>query len=331
MWTLIDFISSVVRRRSRPHRQTATFSARVDEAALTPALAQLDAAKTADVRIDGPTRTASFLSCGDDRRHVANVVMQARPEAAWVLSMDGDGYVRAAALERMRAPAETAARFTTIALRLNDWVPEVRAEAVRAARRVWSETPPEVAAQASPYLLSQRFLWKRWGEEEAACVDEVLRRSDVAERLTARLKEEVSGPLGRTLLQALRFPIYERGLAELATGARLPTVRAVAVKTLLTGKACWPVGLDWTWVDKSMGERRRVVVSQSRPLVMPPPSDLVSSALVDCSAMVRKAVADYITNNMAVMPNVRDIAQQLSNDRSAAVRDRADYLLRHLA
>ena len=29
-------------------------------------------------------------------------------------------------------------------------------------------------------------------------MDEVLRRPDVAERLTSRLKEEVSGPLGRT-------------------------------------------------------------------------------------------------------------------------------------
>lgn len=339
MSIVVDFVRFVLRRpersrplvlgQSAPGLNASARPAMFDEDALRNALAQLDGAQASDVINFRAGPAAACLSYGVDRRHVANVAMQAFQDAAWILSFDGDGYIRAAALKRLRSPARSVGRFVSIALRLNDWAPEVRAEAVDAARRVWSQTTPEIIAEATPYLLEQRFGWKRWAEE-ALCVDDVLGRSDVVVALTALLSKGRSGPLGRTLSQALRFSSYDLGLPNLATKACLPDVRAIAMKTLLSGKAVWPIGYGWVWTDKSLGKRRRVRLTESRTISISAPSDLLEIGLADRSALVRKIAADAVIERMHDLPDAVEIAHRLANDKSAAVRDRADYIKRHL-
>jgi len=330
MGVVVDFIGFVLRRSRRriPDLRSITPVATFDERAFHDALAQLDGAQASEVLALRAGFAAQCLEYGHDRRRVAGVAMQAHPDAAWVLCFDADGYVREAALRRLTSPAGSTGRFVALALRLNDWVPEVRAEASHALLRVWPLTSPDVIASTAPYLLRQRFAWRRWGEE-ALCIDEVLSNSDVAAAVTSLLLQGRSGGLGRTLSQALRLPAYDLGLAKLAVEARLPDVRAMAMKAIFSGKAIWPVGYGWAWVDKSMGERRRVVLTESRKLSVQEPLDLLEAGIADRSALVRKIAADVVIERMNDLPDIVEIASRLANDRSAAVRDRADYIRRH--
>jgi hypothetical protein len=327
---LIGFVLGKLRRRRlinalRYEIPTSAF----DDARFRLALAELDEAQPSEVLFIGQRLAAGCLSYGRDRLRIANVAMRAFPDAAWILSLDRDGHVRAAALQCLTAPAASRGRFIAIALRLNDWVPQVRAEAVRAAKIVWPATSPDIIAEAAPYLLKQRFAWQRW-DDEALCIDELLTRPDVTLAIAVMLMNGRRGALGRTLSQALRFPAYDSELLNLATRAGLPDVRALAMKTILAGRATWAVGHEWIWTDKSMGERRRVAKTESRMISVPASPKLVEAGLADRSAMVRKIVADYATEHMARLPNIAEIASRLGSDRNAAVRDRADFIARHL-
>jgi hypothetical protein len=332
MGVVVDFIGFVLRRSRRrvPGLHAGTPVATFHEGAFRDALAQLDSAEASDVLALGAGFAAACLEYGRDRRLAAGVAMQADPDAAWILCFDADGFVREAALRHLTSSASSTGRFVALALRLNDWVPEVRREATQALLRVWPLTSPDLIASAVPYLLRQRFAWRRWAEE-ALCVDEVLRNPNVAMAVTSLLLQGRSGALGRTLSQALRFEVYDLALAKLAVEARLPDVRAMAMKTVFRGKAIWPVGYGWAWVDKSMGERKRVVLTESRKVSAPEPSNLLEAGIVDRSALVRKVAADVVVERMNDLPGIAEIASRLANDKSAAVRDRADYIVRHLA
>jgi hypothetical protein len=255
--------------------------------------------------------------------------MHALPDAAWVLIFDADGYIREAALRRLASAACSTGRFVALTVRLNDWVPQVRTEAAQAVRRIWPLTSPNIIANAAPYLFRQRYNWLRWADESSD-LDEVLSNPDVAASVISQLLEGRSGPLGRTLSQALRFPVYDVGVQKLAIEARLPDVRATAMKAMFSGKAVWPVGYGWAWLDKSMGLRRRVILTESRCISAREPSDLLDIALADRSALVRKIAADVVVERMRDLTNIAEIMPRLANDRSAAVKDRADYIRRHL-
>jgi len=330
MGVVIDFVAFVLGRPRRPaagHREAPPVAA-FDEGALRTALAQLDAAQAGSV-LELGGQFLSGLGYGQGRRRAAARTMRAYPEAAWILCFDSDGHIREAAVRRLDSAAATTGRFVALALRLNDWVPQVRREAVEAFRRVRPLTPPAVIAGAAPYLLRQRFAWRRW-TDEGGCIDDVLGDPAVAAEVIALLLHGRSGALGRTLTQALRFSAYDGALAELALQAALPDVRAVAVKTILNGAAVWPVGYGWAWVNKPMGERRRVTLTESRPISILEPPTLLCAAIADRSALVRKVAAAAVIERMNDLPDVAEIVARLAGDSSAAVRDRADYIARHL-
>jgi len=330
---VVDFVNVVLRgtklgpSRDRP---LAIPNATFDEDVFLDGLAKLDLVRPADVIGLQSALSAMCLPYGGERHRVANVAMQAHPEAAWVLMFDGDGYIRESALRRLSVAPQSAGRFTGMALRLNDWVPQVRAEASAAASRLWPTTPPNIVAEAAPYLFRHRFDWERWGPE-ALCVDEVLARPDVAEAVTSMLHRQRSGALGRTLSQALRFEAYDAGLGQLALSALLPDVRAVAIKSLLNQRASWPVGHDWEWIDKSMNRRRRIVRTESRQIsTRQGGAQMLEAALADKSALVRKVAADVLVERMGELSNIAELASLLVNDPSAAVRDRAAFIFRKI-
>ena len=322
---ILDFMEFVRGRHARRAPPLATF----DERACRNALVQLDQAQASEVLTVGARLAATCLNYGHDRRRVANVSMRAFPDAAWVLIFHADGYVREAALRRLTSAASSTGRFVAITARLNDWVPQVRTEAAQAVRRIWPLTSPNIIANAAPYLFRQRYNWRRWADESTD-LDEVLSNPDVAASVISLLLEGRSGALGRTLSQALRFPVYDIGVQKLAVEARLPDVRATAMKALFSGKAVWPVGYGWAWTDKSLGLRRRVVLTESRCIAAREPSDLLDTALGDNSALVRKIAADVVVERMRDLPNIAEIEPRLANDRSTAVKDRAAYIRRHL-
>ena len=199
MSVVVDFLAQLMRRRSAPSSSGAgseDVGATLDMAALQESLERLDHAKAPEVNATA-RQSPTCVTYGADRRDVASIAMQARPEAAWVLSFDEDGYIREAALQRIVTPPISVGRFMSVALRLNDWVPEVRAEAARAATRIGPTLSPEIIAQAAPFLLRQRYAWRRW-DGGAYHLDTLLARPDVIDAIVGMLCNTLAGPLGAT-------------------------------------------------------------------------------------------------------------------------------------
>jgi hypothetical protein len=332
MGSVIDFIKHILHRPDRPPptQGGAIPSSTFDETALQAAIEWLDHAPPSAVIIIGPKHATSCLCYGHNRQKVAHIAMQSFPEAAWILSFDGDGYIREAALRRLSGPAHSSGRFIAIALRLNDWVPQIRAEAVNAASKIWPVTSAAIIAEAAPYLLKQRFIWRRWHEQERVLLDGTLWRHDVAAHLGQLFMNGMVGPLGSILRHALRFPSYDEQLVDLAFGAKLAAVRAVALKTLVDRRATWVIGHGWAWVDKVYGLRRRIPLLEHRNVSASEPEMLIRKGLADTSAQVRKIAISALIEHAADMPDTVEIAERLIHDPSPAVRDRANFLLRHV-
>jgi hypothetical protein len=291
----------------------------------------LSRAKPEDVTNIGPQLGAAILPQALNRHARTYATMRQLPPVAWLLALHRDGYIRQAALEALNAPPITASQFITIALRLNDWVPEVRKAAREAAARLFPVADPRAVAAAAPYLLSRRYLWERW-DDEAIVLDEALGRTDVAAELARRLRELKTGPAGITLRMALRFQSLDPYLPDLATRAAHPAVRATALEAIVSGQARWATGFEQVWVDKRYGIMRQVPVVASRPVNLTVEIEpFIRAGLKDPFVAVRKVAADGLYEKRKSTSDALSLAQSLLDDRSVAVRDRASFLVRQFS
>jgi len=173
---------------------------------------------------------------------------------AWLFLFHPSGHVREAALDCINSAPTSPFFFAALAWRLNDWVQPVRRAAERCAERVLHRTAADVAATAALYLLGRRLAWGRWSDE-AKALDKVFERKDVMAGIALRLTRQPTGALATYLRQALRYPAIDEHLPRIASTAIQPSVRAVAYRCLISGKAAWTVGFEWAWIDKVYGLR----------------------------------------------------------------------------
>lgn len=242
-----------------------------------------------------------------------------------------DGTVREAALNKIASGLPSPFMFAGVAWRLNDWALPVRIAAAECAERVFPLTAADVIARAAIALLARENSWGRWTSERAVLV-EALHRSDVALALADVLIKRQTGRLTAVLQRALQNSGLDSFLEQIAREAAQPAVRAVALQSLIDGYASWPSGLAWQWIDKSMGIRKRVRTFDRRPLtkkaLLKP---LIMMGAVDRSAAVKKVALDCLTRHRAEMPDAKEIAAPLLLDRTASVRERAEFLLTIIA
>ncbi|WP_213289535.1 hypothetical protein [Bradyrhizobium sp. sGM-13] len=256
-------------------------------------------------------------------------LMKRSHDYAWLFLFHRSGYVREAALDVINAPPASAFFLSALAWRLNDWVGAVRQAAVRCAERVFPRISPEVAASAAPYLLDRRFVWARW-REEAKVLDSVFGHTDVMAALAMRMQKQQTGTYASCLRHALRYPEIDKHLPRLAIDAIQPSVRVAAYQCLLSGRATWPVGYGWSWIDKVYGLRKRVRMLDSREIQRASPAaDWIRRGIHDRSVLVRRVAADAMVGARAQLPDADSLIAVLGSDRSSAVRSRADYMLRH--
>jgi hypothetical protein len=256
-------------------------------------------------------------------------LLKINPDYAWLLLFHYSGYEREAALEAIEVPPNSPFFFSALAWRLNDWVEPVRQAAVRCAERVLPRISPDVAATAAPYLLDRRFVWGRWTEEPKV-LDAVFRRADVMAALAMRMQEQQTGPFASCLRHALRYPEIDEHLPNLAVAAVQPSVRAAAYQCLISGRATWPVGYGWTWVNKIYGLRKRTRTLGSRDIQIASPAvEWIRKGIHDRSVLVRRIAADAMVGARAQIPDADRLIAVLANDRSSTIRSRADYMLRH--
>lgn len=256
-------------------------------------------------------------------------LLAANAKLAWLFLFHPNGYIRVAALHRINTAPTSPFFLAALVWRLNDWVPQVREAARPCAERELPLVDARVAAAAAPYLLDRRIAWSRWTHEQFT-LDRLFARRDVLEALAVQLRAGTTGPLAACLRHAMRFAAIDAHLIELARQARQPSVRALAYRCLIFGRADWVVGFEWMWIDKVYFQRRQVPKLGTR-LIAPveKPADLIREAARDKSAVVRKVAADALIAKRCQLPDRERLVAQLANDKSAAVRSRADYLLRH--
>lgn len=235
-----------------------------------------------------------------------------------------DGRIREAALQHVVGGLPGPFFFAAIVMRLNDWVEQVRTAAVEAAHRSFPKTSPDIVAVAAETLLLRQDSWGRWGTEREV-VDAAFARSNVLRCLADFLEAATLGPSARLLRKALKNSEMDAYLLRLAVAARQPSVRAVAIQALVNGKASWQAGFKWEWVDKSLGVRKSVPRFEVRPLAVElNRSGIIEIAAADRSALVRREALDGIIRHRL---DGRQIAAALAHDKSASVRERAEFIL----
>lgn len=256
-------------------------------------------------------------------------LLKRSPDYAWLFLFHASGYVREAALHAIHIPPASPFFFAAIAWRLNDWVTEVRQAAALCAARTLPRTDPTVAATAALYLLDRQFVWGRWKN-----VPEVLHSTfsdkHVIAALAVQLRQGVTGRLATCLRYTLKYPGIDEHLPALAAHATQPAVRAVAYQCMLAGKALWPIGYEWAWVDKVYGIRKRVPKLEQRPLsAAPNVGDLIRQGVRDRSPKVRNVVADALIEARKHLPDADQMISILATDSSPSVLSSVDYMLRH--
>lgn len=273
-------------------------------------------------------RPPSLLGSLFSRRLSDKALLFRTPGLEYLFLFHRDGRLREAALHKITGGLPTPFLLASIQWRLNDWAAPVREAAVRCASRSFPATDPAVVARAATALLVRQASWKRWHSERAV-VDKVFARDDVAEHLAGLLCRDVTGPLASVLRHALRTPALDPHLERIAFGSVQPSVRALALDALVNGRAEWPSGFVWQWVDKSMGLRRKVTVFDHRDLsIALPKEDLIARGIKDRSAVVRRVALAAVIRHFPGTPKGREYAAALLADPSPSVRERAEFILR---
>lgn len=240
-----------------------------------------------------------------------------------------DGRIREQALDRIHGPIPNEFLVAAIAWRLNDWVPEIRAAAMRCAERCFEKTNPQILAQFS--LLSSRQLptWERWTTTERDLLYALLRSAKVIEEMARLLTTGYRGPLPSAFAKILQYADIDRFLEKLATEAVHPGVRAIALKALIDGAASFTTGMHWRWVDKSMGRRRREPKFETRALAISADRrHFIRLGSADKSALVRRIALVGIVAHTRHEPEFIELARSCLSDPSQAVRSRAEFIVK---
>jgi hypothetical protein len=261
------------------------------------------------------------------RRSAAAQLLQT-PGLEYLFIFHRDGRLREAALLKITGGLPNPFLFAAILWRLNDWAEPVRQAARRCASRSFAQTNPSVIARTAAELLVRQSTWRRW-QGERSILDEVFGRSDVAEALAKLMSIATTGPQASILRYSLRTPVLDRHLAQLASNAVQPSLRAVALEALIERKVYWPSGSVWRWIDKPMGLRRRQTIFEHRDLeIAAPVRTLIERGLNDRSAVVRRVALNGIMAHMPGTVDARALAAPFKSDRSPSVREKAAYILR---
>ena len=263
-------------------------------------------------------------------REKQTILLQANPDLAWLFLFHGNGYVRQEALDNLVSLPISSFEFTAIVYRLNDWVENVRFSAAQYASKNFTKIAPEIIGQSVFFLINQSGVFRRWEKEKQILLDEAIYRSDVLDYLKYEFIEIQSGSVGQTLQQLLKRSDFDGYLPELASLAALPSVRALALKTILFSKAEWFTGYKRQWVNKALGIDRRLANFETRLITIPTDFDkFLIMAGNDKSAHVRKVAASTLIYKRSEATNTMDkVAVILKNDKNSSVRSRVNFYIR---
>lgn len=259
-------------------------------------------------------------------------LLSGNPEFAYLFVFHRNGFIRQAALERITEAIPNAFLVSAIAWRLNDWVPQVRDSAFLCATRCLPATNGKLLADFFFETYRSRSSWGRWAAREQDILDEAISRKDVREEIVSKLLDARQGPLPSFLAYLLRYEWIDQYLSVIASKSVVPGVRAVALRSLITGSARYSEGFIWRWIDKPMGIRKREPKVTARSLsVESDPKALIEAGVIDNSAVVRRvALSGLIELGLYNMFD-DDLIERCAGDVSASVRSRAEFVRKKIA
>jgi len=263
------------------------------------------------------------------RRAESLDLLKQTPRLEYLFLFHSDGYVREAAVQKLAA---TPSPFfaSALALRLNDWVPQVRRAAGQAIGRIFGDGDAPVLAEAALFLLARTPFWSR-NPAAVSVLSDALTRSDVVEALLLRLETRRDGLALDAQRAAMMSPALDGHLLTLATKANNPAARMIAFDALLRGEVRRRTGFRRQWIDRAFNLYRRVPTFDRRNIERPLPlRDLIGLAAQDRSAAVRRIAGDVLVTNRRDLPDIAPLLAQLRHDRSAAVRQRIAFIDRDL-
>lgn len=249
------------------------------------------------------------------------------PSIAYLFVFHRNGFVRQAALERIAGPVPNAFLVSALTWRLNDWVPQVRASAVTCASRCFPKTNGKLLADSLFETNRSRNSWGRWSVREQEVLLDAFSREEVREQIVTRLVGSQQGPLPSFLAYLMRYEWIDQYLPVIASNAHVPGVRAIALKSLISGRARYNDGTFWRWIDKPMGVRKREPNVVARTIsVQSDPKALIQAGVIDNSAIVRRVTLSALIE-LGLYDSIDDaILKRCTEDTSASVRFRAEFI-----
>lgn len=250
----------------------------------------------------------------------------------WLDVCSKDGFKREQALYSLSGPAPNRFFLALALRRLNDWVPQVRTAARQQLPLLAQASDPELVVEV---LCATLPFWDSWGRMETAdkhTLLEITAFEPVAQALKCRLISSPSGPMSLILSQASRTRSQDPYLAEIATAAIQPALRAKAYRYLLEGKTMWSEGKKWEWTDIRYceGHFKPIWVERGISVTAPFLATLYSAAK-DPSPRVRRVAGDVLLQTAATLgAEAGPLAQQLAADVCPSVAERGVFALKQL-
>jgi hypothetical protein len=241
------------------------------------------------------------------------------------------GFVRQAALEKIRGPIQSPFVLAMIIARMNDWVPQIRQAAVECAQRCFPASSANVLARLARDLFPSMKGWQRW-QEEATIVCALVLRDDVRSLLVEQMLESSAASDSRLFPHLLFDAKMDDYLLDLSLNAKTPMIRVTCVRAILKSQVSRQVG--WKHgLDHRFGQhRRREIVLEHRPLeVRHNVVELIPRYVKDTAPLVKCLALEAIMAAKATFAFSHDIANQLSEDKSRPVKERAAFILKKIA
>lgn len=268
---------------------------------------------------------------GLEKRAAELVQLSRSPDLAQVFLFHGDGFIREAALHRLSGPILLPVVAYGLLERLNDWSPQVRSAAVPAFDRCFLCSNPEILQGPVWICLQNGKRWSRWNGGYDRLVAAILSHERLTALLLQRLLEDRSAGSGTVFHALCRDPRFDRFLAQIASQAKPPSLRARAVDSISRGKAFWPLGTSRkVWTDKPLGLYRLEPDYGSRPLSFPHDAlSILTKATGDPSAVVRRVALDGVIalrEDIRFRPLVASLLASPHSDPRPSIQSRLAFL-----
>ncbi len=251
----------------------------------------------------------------------------------WFSQFHGDGFKREAAMNQLDGPPRSPFEFVSIVYRMNDWVPEVRAAALKYAENYFPRADCDVVGKAALFLLMHMQKLARWDARAVKCVEDTLYREDVGTFIKNQLLTQSEGGAARVLRSLAKRADFDPFIPELSANAKSASVRACATDFLLNGRAQWSSGYKRVWVNKALGVSRLIPDLRQRPLsISIQIPEIMDRASKDRSAHVRIIVASALIRQLVnPLEWHTKIAVRLKCDKNQSVASRMDFYFRAMA